>query len=175
MIRAAEAIQYKRQLSVQKPIISNLWSLLKQMFVTFWKASVDSSPYWFLKYSYMPMSVCRPSWSRDLQSGIHSITPHWKNQTGNPGKQNSSRVRNMPSDRKLERDSLQERWPPHGTGTRTGPDPPAGRCSWRDRWSEGRACPYTRETKIINTSNVNINSKHIKVQFQPKFKIQKCF
>lgn len=24
----------------------------------------------------MPKSVCRPSWSRDLQSGMHSMTPH---------------------------------------------------------------------------------------------------
>lgn len=44
--------------------------------ITFWNANVDSSPYWFLKQSYMPKSVCRPSWSRDLQSGMHSITPH---------------------------------------------------------------------------------------------------
>lgn len=47
-----------------------------KLYLAFWKARVDSSSYWFLKYSYIPKSVCLPIWSRDLQSGIHSITPH---------------------------------------------------------------------------------------------------
>lgn len=42
-----------------------------------WKAWEFSSPYTLMKYSYIPVSVLRPSWSRDLALGTHSITPHW--------------------------------------------------------------------------------------------------
>lgn len=49
--------------------ISGTWTL------TNWKVAVVSLPKVLIKYSYMPPSVWRPIWSRDLLSGTHSITP----------------------------------------------------------------------------------------------------
>lgn len=45
-----------------------------------WKEWELSSPYTLMKYSYIPVSVLRPNWSRDLALGTHSITPHWNTQ-----------------------------------------------------------------------------------------------
>lgn len=58
--------------------------------LTAWNSGVFSSPYLVMKYSYMPMSVWRPIWSRDLLSGTHSMTPHYEETESTKGKHRGS-------------------------------------------------------------------------------------